>query len=137
MEKTLEQIIEAFDMMWGSFPDPVRLIDRNFNIVAANEAFTSTGGQINVKCNVGDPAMHKGCQAIAALNSGETKIMTSELGGRNWDSYWVPKIIMFISPAIRRLFLRCCKKWLRKIHSNSKSAEDAPLPISVCQKSLI
>ena len=90
MEKTLEQIIEAFDMMWGSFPDPVRLIDRNFNIVAANEAFTSTGGQINVKCNVGDPAMHKGCQAIAALNSGETKIMTSELGGRNWDSYWVP-----------------------------------------------
>lgn len=90
MEKSLEQIIEAFDMMWGNFPDPVRLIDRNFLVVAANEAYTSTGGQINIHCNAGDPAMHKGCRALESLKTGETKIMTSEMGGMNWDSYWVP-----------------------------------------------
>lgn len=90
MAKSLEQIIEAFDMMWGNYPEPVRLIDRSFLIVAANEAYIKTGGQINVNCNVGDPAMHKGCQAIAALNSGETKTMTAEIGGKQWDTYWVP-----------------------------------------------
>ena len=90
MDNKIERIIEAFDMMWGSYPEPVRLIDRSFSVIAANAAYLNTGGQVNVKCNIGDPEMHRGCQAQNALKTGETKIMSANIGGTTWDSYWVP-----------------------------------------------
>lgn len=90
MEKTLAQIIEAFDMMWGNYPEPVRLIDRSFLVVAANTAYVNMGGPVNVKCNVGDPLLHQGCQAQNALKTGESKIKSVDMGGVIWDSYWVP-----------------------------------------------
>ena len=77
---TEEDIIKAFHMMWDKNPEQVRLIDRSFRVVAGNPAYIAGGGQTEIKCNVGDPELHRKCQAIAALDSGETKI----------EAYWVP-----------------------------------------------
>ena len=91
MEKTHEQeYIQAFHMMWDNYPEAVRLIDRRFNVLAGNPAYTAMGGETGVKCNVGDPALHKGCQAMNALRTGQAKTLKSEVNGVVWESYWVP-----------------------------------------------
>jgi hypothetical protein len=88
--KTRDELIEAFHLMWDRYPEQVRLIDRHFTVIAGNPAYTEAGGQTGVKCNVGDPAFHKGCQAIAALNAKETRTVKAEMGGITWESFWVP-----------------------------------------------
>lgn len=85
-----KEMVEAFHAMWDNYPEQVRLIDRKFRIVAGNKAYLAFGGMVNVKCNIGDPKMHQGCQAIACLNDRQTKIKSTEINGVKWDSYWVP-----------------------------------------------
>ena len=85
-----EEIIRAFHMMWDNYPEQVRLIDRSFRVVAGNPSYIAGGGQAEVKCNVGDPELHRKCQAIAALSSGETRIVTNEIAGMEFEAYWVP-----------------------------------------------
>lgn len=85
-----EEIVQAFHMMWDNYPEMVRLIHRSFRVVAGNPVYLTMGGQVDVKCNTGDPALHRGCQAIASLKSRETKTLTSEMEGVSWDTYWVP-----------------------------------------------
>lgn len=86
----LEKYIEAFHMMWDNYPESVRLIDRTFTVLAGNKAYTAMGGTTDVKCNVGDPAFHRGCQAMASLKSGQTKTLKTDVEGVAWESYWVP-----------------------------------------------
>ncbi len=88
--KTREELIEAFHLMWDRYPEQVRLIDRSFLVIAGNPAYIQAGGQTGVRCNVGDPAFHRGCQAMTALNAGETRTMKTEVGGIAWESFWVP-----------------------------------------------
>ena len=88
--KTKEELIEAFHLMWDRYPEQVRLIDRSFLVIAGNPAYTQAGGQTGVRCNVGDPAFHRGCQAMTALNTGETRTTKTEVGGVTWESFWVP-----------------------------------------------
>ena len=85
-----EDLVRAFHMMWDNYPEMVRLIDRRFNVIAGNPAYFQMGGQIDVKCNTGDPAFHKGCQAMNALKTQETKTLRSEVEGITWEAYWVP-----------------------------------------------
>jgi len=89
-KKTRDELIEAFHLMWDRYPEQVRLIDRSFMVIAGNPAYTEAGGQTGVHCNVGDPAFHRGCKAIAALNAKETMIKKTEVGGLLWESYWIP-----------------------------------------------
>ena len=88
--KTKEELIEAFHLMWDRYPEQVRLIDRSFLVIAGNPAYTQAGGQTGVHCNVGDPAFHRGCKAMAALKAGETRTTKTEVGGVTWESFWVP-----------------------------------------------
>jgi len=85
-----EKLVEAFHSMWDNYPEQVRLIDRTFRVVAGNKAYTAIGGPVGVHCNEGDPAMHKGCQAQAALRDGESKSMKNEAMGIPMESLWVP-----------------------------------------------
>ena len=85
-----EELVRSFHMMWDNYPEMVRLIDRRFNVIAGNPAYYRMGGQDGVKCNTGDPALHKGCQAMNALKTQETKTLCTEVEGMNWEAFWVP-----------------------------------------------
>ena len=85
-----EELVRAFHMMWDNYPEMVRLFDRRFNVIAGNPAYSRMGGRDGVKCNTGDPALHKGCQAMNALKTQETKTLRSEVEGMTWEAYWVP-----------------------------------------------
>ena len=63
-------VIDAFHMMWGSFPEPVRLIHRDRRVLAVNEIAASKGMEVGVYCySVGTPELHKVCSANEALVS--------------------------------------------------------------------
>ena len=85
-----EELIRSFHMMWDNYPEMVRLIDRKFNVITGNPLYFQMGGQESVKCNTGDPALHKGCQAMNALKTQETKTLRSEVEGMTWEAFWVP-----------------------------------------------
>jgi hypothetical protein len=85
-----EEIVQAFHLMWDGYPEQVRLIDRHYRVVAGNPAYIGAGGQTEVQCNVGPAEMHKGCQAMAALRSGETKSVSHQAGDTRVESFWIP-----------------------------------------------
>lgn len=58
-------------MMWDNYPEAVRLIRRGFHVVAGNKVYFAQGGQIGGRCNVGNPELHRGCQAMNAQNPGK------------------------------------------------------------------
>ena len=85
-----DQLIAAFEMMWGKYHEPVTLTHRNFTIIAVNEACKATGQVAGVKCNATNPGLHKGCQAMEALKTNQSKIVTSDRDGIHWTSFWIP-----------------------------------------------
>ena len=85
-----QKLIEAFQLMWGKYPEQVRLIRKDHTIVAGNESYMRFGGPVGTKCNVGDPSMHAGCRAIESLKAGETKTVAHEIEGEKYESFWVP-----------------------------------------------
>ncbi|MDO5518454.1 MAG: hypothetical protein Q4F66_12945 [Clostridium sp.] len=88
---TEEEIISAFNLMWEKYPEPVRLINKKFMIVAANSAYKALGGAAGVRCNtLGTPELHKGCGAMKSLKTQETQILTSEKENVKWTTYWIP-----------------------------------------------
>lgn len=83
-----EKVIEAFHMMWDSFPGAVRLIHKNRTILAANELARKLGFEEGVVCiKVGAPEAHKGCKANAAL---ATKTAQTATSGGGKIRYWLP-----------------------------------------------
>ncbi len=63
-------VIDAFHMMWGNFPEPVRLIHKDRRVLAVNEIAASRGMEVGVYCySVGNPELHKVCGANEALVS--------------------------------------------------------------------
>ena len=89
-KKSKEELIEAFHMMWDHYPEQVRLIDRHFLVLAGNPAYIEAGGKTGIRCNAKNPELHKGCQAMAALNSREARKKDSVVGGMPWESWWIP-----------------------------------------------
>jgi hypothetical protein len=64
------KVLDAFHMMWGSFPLPVRLIHKNRKVLAVNEVAQSMGMEVGVPCfSFGNPESHKACNANEALSS--------------------------------------------------------------------
>jgi len=88
-------VIEAFEMMWGLFPEPVMLVHRNRTILAVNQQARGLGLPAGIKCSSLNPANHTDdncaqCQAAASLREGEAKWMFGEHGGRKIRGFWVP-----------------------------------------------
>lgn len=83
-----EKIIEAFYMMWGSFPGAVRLIHKNHTVLAANEVACKSGFGVGAICSkVGSPESHRGCKAKLALS---TKKAQAQKSGEGKIKYWIP-----------------------------------------------
>jgi hypothetical protein len=82
------KVIDAFHMMWGMFPAPVRLIHKNRKVLAVNEIAKSMGMEVGVPCfSFGNPEFHKFCNANEALSSNK---------GQRMNLY--PEKIKFWSP---------------------------------------
>ena len=83
-----EKVIEAFHMMWGSFPAPVRLIHKNRKVLAVNEIAADRGMEVGVPCFAfGNPESHKACNANGALSTDMGQRMTVP-GGK--IKFWSP-----------------------------------------------
>ena len=93
--KTDPGLVDAFDQMWGRFPDPMLLVRRDRTILAQNDAaraqpWSVVGG----KChdvhpgNQGHPC--QGCQANAALNLGTAIACDGAHDGKRVRDYWIP-----------------------------------------------
>lgn len=93
--KTDLRLVEAFELMWGNFPEPMVLVHRDRTILAQNDAaraqpWSAVGG----KCFDMNPAAGghacQGCQANAALKQRSTITCEGDLGGRRIRGYWIP-----------------------------------------------
>lgn len=83
------EVIDAFHMMWGTFPAPVRLIHKSRKVLAVNEIAQSIGMETDVHCySVGDPESHKGCKANEALSTSEGQRMDVDSGTK--IKFWSP-----------------------------------------------
>ena len=83
-----KKIIEAFHIMWDSFPGSVRLIHKNHTVLAANEIARKAGFDIGIICfKVGTPESHRGCKASLALSTKTGQAVKSSEGKIR---YWLP-----------------------------------------------
>ena len=73
------EIIQAFHLMWGNFPEAVMITQKSREIVAVNKVAEKFGLKPGIKCSsIGKPENHKGCQCNKAVDSGEPVICTYE-----------------------------------------------------------
>jgi hypothetical protein len=83
-----KKIIEAFHMMWDSFPGSVRLIHKNRTVLASNEIAHNIGFEEGVTCiKVGPPEIHRGCKANISLSTKTPQVSKS---GEGKLRYWIP-----------------------------------------------
>lgn len=81
------KVIEAFHLMWGNFPAPVRLIHKDRTVLAVNETANSLGMKTGVPCfQTGNPEAHKGCKANEALSTDKAQCLRVD----DKIKYWIP-----------------------------------------------
>lgn len=84
-------VIDAFQLMWGNFPEPVMLVHQNRAILAVNEACSKFGGEVGIKCSsIGAPENHKGCLANQALASRQATYSKNQANGKPVIAFWIP-----------------------------------------------
>jgi hypothetical protein len=90
-----QKVLDAFDMMWGPFPEPVMLIHKDRTILAVNDTARTSGVPVGVKCssrnpeNTGDNHCRH-CQAAKALRAAEAVSTYGVYGERHMKGYWIP-----------------------------------------------
>lgn len=91
------RLVEAFQLMWGNFPDPMMLVHKDRTILAVNDACAKQGSAAGTKCFSynPDPASVennacKMCQANKALKAGTTIACDGNFGGQLIRGYWIP-----------------------------------------------
>lgn len=93
--KTDPRIFDAFQLMWGTFPEPMILVHRDRTIIAQNDAAVAQGwGGIGQKCFSLNPGANghtcQGCQANAALKQGASLTCEGDFNGKRIRGYWIP-----------------------------------------------
>jgi hypothetical protein len=84
-------VIEAFRLMWGSFPEPALLVRDSREIIAVNEAAKTAGRVEGTICaTYGGPEAHRHCLANRALATQQPAFVKRTSGGREIISYWLP-----------------------------------------------
>jgi hypothetical protein len=82
------KVLNAFQMMWGNFPGPVRLIHKSRKVLAVNDIAKTMGMEVGVHCfSIGNPESHKACKANEALSSAGGQRMNVEPGK---IKFWIP-----------------------------------------------
>lgn len=88
---TDEEIIKAFDAMWGNFPEPVTITQKSRVMVAVNKKAAELGLTAGIKCSsIGSPENHKGCLCNKAVDSGEPVCITYPGPFGQSYGYWIP-----------------------------------------------
>lgn len=86
-----KEIIQAFHLMWGNFPEPVMITQKSREIIAVNKKAEELGLTVGIKCSsVGKPENHKGCRCNEAVETGEVICCTYEgIFGKAYG-FWIP-----------------------------------------------
>jgi hypothetical protein len=90
-----QQVLDAFHMMWGPFPEPVMLLHKSREVLAVNDAARAAGIPTGVKCsslnpeNAGDDHCRH-CQAAAALREGAPRTSPAAVNASRMKGYWLP-----------------------------------------------
>lgn len=91
------RLVEAFQLMWGNFPDPMMLVHRDRTILSVNDACAAQGTAAGTKCfelNPDPSAVENGacrsCRANDALKAGSSIACDGDYSGRLIRGYWIP-----------------------------------------------
>lgn len=87
--------VEAFHMMWDSFPHSVMLLNKSRDIVAINKRAEERGVRTGRKCfqlSGNNTEIHKGCKADQALAEAVAQRAVTHNKNTNQliDTYWLP-----------------------------------------------
>lgn len=89
-----QKTLDAFQMMWGPFPEPVMLIHKDRTVLAANDSARSMGVPTGIKCFSLNPeaaSSHcKSCKGNQALRESKTVSSESITNGKSVIAYWMP-----------------------------------------------
>lgn len=95
--KTDVRLVEAFQLMWGNFPDPMMLVHRDRTILAVNDACAAQGMGVGKKCFSYNPDPNgvennacRQCLANNALKAGAGIARDGDFGGQTIRGYWIP-----------------------------------------------
>lgn len=84
----MEKLIESFHRKWDAFPGSARLIDREHNVLAVNDAALKAGFVPGVKCySVPTGNNHRDCLFARAFETGQGQANVSEKGMMRC---WIP-----------------------------------------------
>jgi hypothetical protein len=90
----VNQVVEAFHMMWDNFPHVVLLLKKSREIVATNKEGTKRGFLPGAKCYevAGKTEIHATCRANVALeeNTAQRSVNYNKAANRVTDAYWLP-----------------------------------------------
>jgi hypothetical protein len=85
------KVIDAFHLMWGSFPEPVTLVHKSREVIATNSACEKIGRVKGMNCaQQGAPEAHRGCLADQALRTQKSAYKKVKFGEKEIISYWLP-----------------------------------------------
>ncbi len=85
------KVIEAFELMWGNFPEPATLVHKSREIIAVNTACKKIGREKGINCaTIGGAEAHKGCLANKALATQQPAYVKGKFGEKEIISYWLP-----------------------------------------------
>lgn len=88
-------LVDSFQKMWGTFPEPVMLVQRDRTVLAVNDLGTELGIKPEIKCfslNINEQVVDncRGCKANEALRTGRAISRKEVLNGLPVIGYWVP-----------------------------------------------
>ena len=88
------ETIEAFHLMWDSFPYPVTLLRKCRDIIAINKQAQEMGRPTNGRCYQvsGGDEIHAGCKANQAVEEGiaQRTVRYNKDANQIMDAYWLP-----------------------------------------------
>ncbi|WP_320009375.1 hypothetical protein [Maridesulfovibrio sp.] len=94
MKSVDKSVLEAFDTMWGLYPEPVLLVHACRDILAVNQKAEEVGIPTGIKCYSMHPSDRPcpGCLANKMLKSGKAtrRGALNERSGKFLDGYWIP-----------------------------------------------
>ncbi len=90
-QSELDELVRAFQLMWGHYPEPAQLAYKDREIIALNAASESVGQVKGKKCSsCGTPEVHKGCLANQAISTQQPVFKKNNYGDREVVAYWMP-----------------------------------------------
>ena len=84
-----EEVINAFHMMWDTYPIHARLIHKDRTVLAVNKAGEKMGMTVGVRCFEQSPSRdHSRCLANQALEENTAKYQVAVVVPRM--AFWIP-----------------------------------------------